>query len=131
MSKEGIKKIRRKCAACGKRMQITLYEDRHYRNGQYFGKMQIPIEGTGEYKKVGTTKLLGKKTNVVKWTGKEKEVEYWECNDCYDESMHESWLEKMIEELYGKRCPDHEKQCACCSAWNLYDTIIDANRGRL
>lgn len=124
------KKISRKCLVCGKRVNITLYPDGHYNNGHYFNKLKLPI-GKGEYKKIGTSKLFGKKADVVKWTGKEKEVEYWECNECYEEAMHEDWLEQMIEKLYGKRCPDYEKDCPCCQAWVIYDTIIDANRGRL
>lgn len=125
------RKITRKCIVCGKRIIITIYQDGHYTNGHYFKKLKIPIEGTGEYKKVGTTKLLGKKYNVVKWTGREKEIEDWECNKCYEEAMHEDWLDQTIEKLYGKRCPDFEKDCACCQAWSIYDTIIDENRGRL
>lgn len=131
MTKQKIKKrIRRKCAVCGKNISIVLYKDGHYRNGYYYGKLKIPI-GKGEHKKVGTTKLGREKVDVVKWTGKEKEAEYWECNSCYEEAMHECWLEEMIEKLYGKRCPDYEKSCACCQAWSVYDTIIDADRGRL
>ena len=39
--------------------------------------MKVPIGSTGEYKNVGTSRLFGKKVNIVKWAGKEKEVEYW------------------------------------------------------
>ena len=67
------RRISRKCLVCGKRIVITVYGDGHYRNGYYFGKLKIPIKGTGKYKKVGTTKLLKSKIDVVKWTGKEKE----------------------------------------------------------
>ena len=126
-----IKKISRKCTVCGKSIRITLYRDGHYRNGHYFNKLKIPIEGTGEYKKVGTNKIGKHKINVVKWTGKEKEIEYWECNDCFNEAFHEGWLEEILEKLYGKKCKDYVKDCACCRAWNVYDTIIDANRERL
>ncbi len=125
------KKINRKCVVCGKNIKITLYEDRNYRNGHFFGKIKIPIKGAGEYKKVGTSKLFGKKINVVKWTGKEKKAEYWECNTCFEEAMHEDWLEQMIKKLYGKKCPDYEKDCGCCQAWNIYETIIDFNRGKI
>jgi len=131
MSKQkGIKKINRVCLVCGKRIRVTLYADRHYRNGHYFATIKFPV-GKGEYKKIGTSTLFGKKVDIVKWTGKEKEVEYWECNICYDEASRESWLEELIEKLYGKKCRDYEKDCACCQAWNVYETIIDHNRGRL
>ena len=83
-----IKRIKRKCLVCGRKINIKIYEDRHYIGGHYFNKMRIPV-GKGEHKIIGTSKILGKKVNVVKWTGKEKEVEYWECNDCYEEAMHE------------------------------------------
>lgn len=125
------KKINRKCLVCGKKINITLYEDKHYTGGHYFGTLKVHVNGTGEYKKVGIDKLFGKKVNIVEWTGKEKEMEYWECNLCYEEAMYEYWLENMIEKLYGKRCSDYEKGCACCQAWDLYDTIIDKNRGRI
>ena len=132
MAKQFIKnKILRTCLVCGKRISIIRYKDGHYKNAQYFGKMKIPIKDTGEYKKVGTTKLFKKKIDVVKWTGKEKETEYWECNSCFEETQHESWLEETIEKLYGKKCKDYEKDCACCQAWSIYETVIEDNRGRI
>ena len=126
-----IKKINGKCLVCGKKIRVNIYQDGYYRGGHYFNKLKIPIKGTGRYKKAGTNKLFGKKVNVVKWTGKVKEVEYWECNSCYEKAIHEDWLECMIEKLYGKKCPDYVKECACCQSWDVYHTIIDANRGRL
>ncbi|MCK4491103.1 MAG: hypothetical protein KAU03_00660 [Candidatus Altiarchaeales archaeon] len=121
----------RRCAVCGKKIKINVDENGRYDNGHYFGKLKLPIKGTGEYKKVGTTKLLKKQVQVVEWTGKEKEIEYWECNKCYEEAMHENWLEEMIEKLYGKRCKDYEPGCACCQAWDVYDTCIKENIGEL
>jgi len=122
--------IYRKCVVCGKRIKITVYKDGHYDNGYYFKKLKLPI-GKGEHKKVGTTKIFGKKVDVVEWTGKKKEIEYWECNECYEEAMHENWLEQTIEKLYGKKCKDYNKNCACCQAWDIYNTIIEDNRGLL
>lgn len=122
--------MQRRCIVCGKKITIHLYPDRHYHGGHYFRKMKIPI-GKGKYKKIGSTKLGKKKVDVVKWTGKEKEIEYWECEACYSEAVNENWLEEIIEKLYGKRCPDFEKGCGCCNAWSVYDMIIDANRGRI
>jgi len=123
---KGTRKIRRECVVCGKRIYVTVYEDGYYRGGHFFGKIGLPIEGTGEYKKVGTSKILGDKIDVVEWTGKEKKMEYWECNACYEQSMHECWLSEKIEALYGKRCPDYEKDCPSCQAWSVYDTIKEA-----
>ena len=98
------KTIKRGCVVCAKKISIKIYPDGYYRNAHYFGVMKIPVKGTGEYKKTGVTKLGMKQVDVVKWTGKENKVEYWECESCYEEAKHENWLEKTIEKLYGKRC---------------------------
>ena len=125
-----IRKITRKCLVCGKSIRIKVYEDGHYNKGYYFKKLKIPI-GKGEFKKIRTTKIGKRKIDVVKWAGKEKEIEYWECNDCFEESSHECWLEEKLVELYGKKCRDYEKECACCEAWSIYNPIIQNNRGKL
>ena len=125
------RRIWRTCILCGKRIAITVYKDKHYRGGEFFGKHKIPIEGTGEYKKIDTFKIGNLEGDVVKWTGKEREFEYWECPDCYAEAMYESWLEEKIEELYGERCPDYEPHCALCSAWFLYDQILEDDKEKL
>lgn len=124
-------KLKRKCSVCGKNIKISIDKRGRYDNAHYFGKIKIPINGTGKYKKVRTTRILKRKFDVVKWTGKEKEVEYWECNKCYEEAMHEDWLEEIIEKLYGKRCKDYADGCPCCEAWSVFDTIIEENRGKL
>lgn len=72
----------RECMVCGKKIKINIDKKGCYDNGHYFGKMKLPM-GKGEYKKIGTSKLLKKPVDVVKWTGKEKKVEYWECNKCF------------------------------------------------
>ncbi len=77
------KEIKRRCLVCGMPLKITVDEKKNYKNGHYFGKLDVPIKGTGRYKRVGMTKLGRKTYPVVKWTGKEKQVEYWECNKCY------------------------------------------------
>ena len=118
-----IRKIVRKCLVCGKSIKVKVYEDGHYNNGHYYNKIKLPIKGTGKYKKVGTTKIGKHKIDVADWTGKEKEIEYWECNECFDEASYEGWLEETLEKLYGKRCRDYEKDCACCRAWDIYDII--------
>ncbi len=116
---------------CGKKFKTRVYDDRHYSNGHYFGVMKLPVKGTGEYRKIGKSKLFDKELDVVEWTGEEKEIEYWECDSCFEEALNETWLEETIERLYGERCPDYEPGCPCCQAWSVHDTIIDANRGRL
>ncbi|MBS3145280.1 hypothetical protein J4414_00555 [Candidatus Woesearchaeota archaeon] len=130
MVKSKIRKISKKCIVCGKRINLTLYSDKNYRGGYYFGTMELPF-GKGEYKDLKTTKLFGKKIKITKWTGKKRKVEYWECYSCYEEGQNESWLEDIIGRLYGKRCKDYNKGCGCCKAWEVYDMIIDYSRGRL
>ncbi len=116
------KTLKRSCLVCGKKFRTNIRFDRSYDNGHYFGKMKVPI-GKGEHKKVGKFKMGRKIYDVVKWTGKEKEVEYWECNSCFEEATHECWLEERLEKLFGKRCKDYEHGCGCCEAWGVYDTI--------
>jgi len=124
------KRLKRKCLICGKNFYTTVYQNRKYSNGHYFGKQKFPVEGTGEWKKVGKFKFGKLKGNTVKWTGKEKSVEYWECNDCYENAMHLNWLEEKIEELFGKKCPDYEQTCIVCQAWNIYENIIECENDK-
>ena len=74
--------MKRKCSVCGKTISITLH-GRKYNNGNYFGKIKLPV-GKGENKKVGVYKPGKHEFNIVKWTGKYKELEYWECNKCFE-----------------------------------------------
>ena len=78
--------ITRNCVVCGKELKIVLLKDREYEGGHYFGKFEIPI-GEGENKVIGESDIFGKgeKVPVVEWTGESKEVEYWECDNCYYE----------------------------------------------
>lgn len=123
------RKLKRKCLICGQLFSLTVYADGHYNKGHYFGRLKLPIEGTGEYKKTGFTCIGKQKIAIVKWTGKEKELEYWECNNCFEKAMHECWLEEKIENLFGKRCKDFVAECATCSAWSLLDIIKESDTG--
>lgn len=76
--------MKRKCAVCGKKLEIKVYKNRKYEGGYYFGKIDIPV-GKGEWRKIGKSQLLGKLVDVVEWNGKEKKVEYWECERCFRE----------------------------------------------
>lgn len=122
----------RKCSICGKRIRFNVDSKGKYDNGHFFGLMKIPVEGTGEWKKKKKDRF-GKHwfTVVSDWTGKEKKFEYWECNKCFKEAEYHGWLEDTIERLYGKRCPDYDKDCALCQAWSVYDTIIQDSNGTL
>lgn len=68
---------------CGKRFRIHLEFGGKYDNGHYFGTMKLPVEGTGKHVKVGKSRLGRHWYEVVRWTGKEGQVEYWECNTCF------------------------------------------------
>lgn len=76
------KSIKRTCLVCGGKISIKLFQSKQYRGGHYFGKVSLPV-GKGDYRKVGKFRLGGKAYPVVKWAGKEKRVEYWECNACF------------------------------------------------
>ena len=125
-----MRKITRKCLACGENIRTSIYPNGYYNNGHYFGKLKYPI-GKGEHKQVGKIKLGRKNYPVVKWTGKQKEVEYWECSKCFEEAGHLSWLEEIVEKLYGKKCRDYEHGCPCCEAWRVHETIRDYSHGKL
>ena len=49
-------KIIKDCVVCGKKIKVTIYPNGKYRGGHYFGEIS---------------------------TGKNKQVEYWECPACY------------------------------------------------
>lgn len=119
--------INRSCVVCGDRIQIKVGANGRYDNGHFFGVIKVPIKRTGKYRRVGSSKVLGRAVPVVKWTGKERDLEYWECDLCYDAAARESWFEKRIEKYYGQRCPDSEPSCACCDAWARYDKIVKRN----
>jgi len=73
----------RKCSICSKRLNIRLKKDKSYEGGHYFGKININ-EGNGNYVKTKTQKFLGRKINIVRWTGKTRKAEYWECERCFN-----------------------------------------------
>lgn len=79
-----IRIVYRKCLICGKKMKIKLTRGGRYNTGHFFSKLKIPIEGTGKHVKIGEQKIGKTRYDVVKWTGKSRKVEYWECNSCYD-----------------------------------------------
>lgn len=78
-------KTTRKCLLCGKRATIILVKKKMPKGAHYFGTIPLPV-GKGEYKQTGKFKIGKHSYPVVKWTGAEKIVEYWECNKCYSRS---------------------------------------------
>jgi len=78
------KVIERECLVCGKRLKIRLKDNGEYRGGHYFGILKIPT-GDGEHKKIKRTKIGDMEVDVVEWTGEHQKIEYWECDDCYQE----------------------------------------------
>lgn len=67
--------LARSCADCGRKIRITVYPDGHYRGGQYYGRVSVPV-GSGETKKIGTMRISSMKVPVVRWTGEKIETEY-------------------------------------------------------
>ena len=57
------RKIKRKCLACGKKIIVEVFPDGKYLKGHYFGTLPALNKGTG----------------------KDKEIEYWECEKCINE----------------------------------------------
>ncbi len=33
--------------------------------------------------------------------------------------------ESFVRWYYGERCPEYEKECACCKAWRVFDRFAD------
>ena len=38
--------------------------------------------------------------------------------------MTQSKIEEAITEYWGERCPDFDKDCACCQAWKEFDSLM-------
>ncbi len=66
-------------------LKIFVDENGKYTGGHYFGKVKFPV-GEGENRSLGKTNILDFEMEVVEWTGDHEEVEYWECDDCYNET---------------------------------------------
>ena len=74
--------IKRDCVVCGKKLTIKVEDSGKYSGGYYFGEVDAPIEGTGEWKQI---KEKFERMGIVEWTGKNKKVECWECEKCFNE----------------------------------------------
>lgn len=57
--------MKKTCAVCGKEIEVELLPGGVFEGGHFFGIVEVPIEGTGE----------------------KKEVEYWECPECYRDAL--------------------------------------------
>lgn len=78
--------LKRNCAVCGKSLEIIVKKnektgENKYSGGHYIGRVKLPF-GEGQYIKT-KEKIFEEKRYVYRWTGKEKKIEYWECNSCY------------------------------------------------
>ncbi len=91
-----VRKIRRRCLICGKWMRIRLTKSGRYDKGHFFSKLELPIKGTGEHVKVDTIKIRETEHDVVKWTGKVKKIEYWECDTCYETPEDEDPIPLLV-----------------------------------
>ena len=76
--------ITRKCIICGRNLRIKLHENGEYTGGHFFGKIRIPV-GDGENRSLGKHKVLDIEMEVVEWTGDHEEMEYWECEGCFND----------------------------------------------
>ena len=87
MKKEISKKIGKQCAVCGNKIKVTIYNDKSYRDGYYFGKIPICSKKEKEKsRKSGTykEKIHGHIFNVCNYDPRPyKKIEYWECPACY------------------------------------------------
>ena len=82
-----IKWIEKSCVCCGRKIKVILYQNRSYRGGHYFGKIQLYTKRElSKALKVGTRKeKIGDfEIEVLKKDPKSyKYEEYWECPKCY------------------------------------------------
>ena len=80
-------RVERICIVCGKRMNVIRYTDKTYRNGHYFGKIQLySKKELARMRKSGTHKsrLAGLDMNVYNYDPKPyAHTEHWECPSCY------------------------------------------------
>ena len=81
------RRIVRQCSICGKDAKVTVYKNRKYRGGHYFGKIPLFTEKAWkEARAAGThkSKLFGKSIDVMNKDPKPYDyAEYWECPKCY------------------------------------------------
>ena len=81
------KRKHKKCAICGRKINLIMYTDKTYRGGHYFGKIPISTKKAWrEALKLGTTEMKIGNTvaHVLRKDPKPyKHVEYWECPKCY------------------------------------------------
>ena len=73
----------RNCSVCSRKIKIRLYNDGHYKGGEYFGKLRRPIKTSK--KPLRYSKILGKRYPILRVLKYGPEVEYWECPKCYKE----------------------------------------------
>ncbi len=76
------RKVIRKCLVCGKKFNVEIDPKKWDKEGVYFGIIKFPV-GKGKNVRVGEIKFGKHRFPVVKWTGKKKRVEYWECRSCF------------------------------------------------
>ncbi len=50
--------------------------------------------------------------------------------ECKEDTKSEIELDEnkilfnWVKDIYGKKCSEFEKDCACCIAWELYDRLV-------
>lgn len=82
IDKESKECLIRNCSVCGKKLKIRLYNDGHYKGGNYFGKIRPALKWA---KKVHYSTIAGRRLRVRKVLKYGPGTEYWECEKCYNE----------------------------------------------
>jgi hypothetical protein len=47
----------------------------------------------------------------------------------YDDAVDNNPVHEAMLFYWGERCPDYNKECVCCQAWEQYDTQVYKDYG--
>jgi hypothetical protein len=80
-------KKQKSCVICGKVINVTIYSDKTYRGGHYFGKVPLhthkalhqALKAGHRESKMGNISFQVLNQDPVAY----KHIEYWECTRCY------------------------------------------------
>ena len=81
------KRLKRRCSYCGAPLHITIFTDKHYRGGEYFGKLAISNKKEWEKAHAAGTHPGKFGSMTIQVMNKDpkpyKYAEMWECTACY------------------------------------------------
>ena len=93
------KRLIRKCSICGKKISATIYSDRSYKGGVYFGKIGMYTEKVMNKALKAGSRPANSGSKNIRVLNKDpilyKYVEYWECLKCDKEAYLESLKEPI------------------------------------